>query len=285
MEIYVVRPGDTAATIARQYGLSLSQLVLDNGLSDPARLVPGQALVLRFPTQTYTVQPGDTLFSVSRRTGQSLRQLWRNNPILAGTTDLYPGQTLVLSYRQEGTAPATVGGYAYAFVDRSLLRATLPHLTWMAPFTYGFTPQGDLVVPDDRPLIALARAMGTAPVLHLSTLSPEGSFSNELASLALNDAAVQDRLLAAVEATLRKKGYDGLDVDFEFLFPQDAGAYAAFLGRLRDRLAPQGYFVAAALAPKTSANQPGLLYEGHDYAAIGAAVDRVLLMTYEWGYT
>ena len=29
----------------------------------------------------------------------------------------------------------------------------------------------------------------------------------------------------------------------------------------------------------------GSLYEGHDYAAVGAAVDAVLLMTYEWGYT
>ena len=40
-----------------------------------------------------------------------------------------------------------------------------------------------------------------------------------------------------------------------------------------------------ALAPKTSAGQRGLLYEGHDYAALGSAVDAALLMTYEWGYT
>ena len=41
----------------------------------------------------------------------------------------------------------------------------------------------------------------------------------------------------------------------------------------------------AALAPKTDTRQRGLLYEGHDYAAVSAAVDGVLLMTYEWGYT
>ena len=45
-----------------------------------------------------------------------------------------------------------------------------------------------------------------------------------------------------------------------------------------------GYTVMVALAPKTSAGQPGLLYEAHDYAALGAAADDVLLMTYEWGY-
>ena len=45
-----------------------------------------------------------------------------------------------------------------------------------------------------------------------------------------------------------------------------------------------GYPVLVALAPKTYAGQPGILYEGHDYAGLGAAADFVLLMTYEWGY-
>jgi len=39
-----------------------------------------------------------------------------------------------------------------------------------------------------------------------------------------------------------------------------------------------------ALAPKTSGEMTGLLYEAHDYPAIGAIADLVLLMTYEWGY-
>lgn len=46
-----------------------------------------------------------------------------------------------------------------------------------------------------------------------------------------------------------------------------------------------GYTLSVALAPKTSADQPGLLYAGKDYRALGAAADSVLLMTYEWGYT
>lgn len=46
-----------------------------------------------------------------------------------------------------------------------------------------------------------------------------------------------------------------------------------------------GYTVSVALAPKTSADQQGLLYEGKDYAGLGAAANSVLLMTYEWGFT
>lgn len=40
-----------------------------------------------------------------------------------------------------------------------------------------------------------------------------------------------------------------------------------------------------ALAPKTSSEQKGLLYEGKDYSGLGQAANGVLLMTYEWGYT
>ena len=40
-----------------------------------------------------------------------------------------------------------------------------------------------------------------------------------------------------------------------------------------------------AVAPKSYANQPGLLYEGMDYAGLGRAADLIFLMTYEWGYT
>ena len=53
----------------------------------------------------------------------------------------------------------------------------------------------------------------------------------------------------------------------------------------KKQLAPHGWFVTTALAPKTSSDQPGLLYQGHDYAGMGEAADYCLLMTYEWGYT
>ena len=72
-----------------------------------------------------------------------------------------------------------------------------------------------------------------------------------------------------------------MDIDFEFVPPEDAAAYAAFVRDVRARLEPAGYTVLVALAPKTSSGQRGLLYEAHDYRAMGAAADYVLLMTYE----
>lgn len=285
MVIHVVRPGDDLYSIAQSYGLPVSQIVNDNQLPDPTRLVVGQTIVVRFPQQVHTVRSGQTVDSIARQYGISVRQLWRNNPILGGGTTLYPGQTLVISYQQQPEATLSVNAYAYPFIDRALLRATLPFLTFLTPFTYGITETGGLVELNDQELLAAAQAAGTAPLMHLSTLTEEGGFSNERAALVLNDAAVQTRLIDTVVARILEKGYRGLDVDFEFISAADAGPYAAFVRNLNRALEPLGLPVIVALAPKTSPTQRGLLYEGHDYAALGAAADQVLLMTYEWGYT
>ena len=83
---------------------------------------------------------------------------------------------------------------------------------------------------------------------------------------------------------MKEKGYQGLNIDFENVFPADRENYNQFLQRAVDRLHPEGYSVSTALAPKISGEQKGLLYEAHDYEAHGRIVDFVVLMTYEWGY-
>lgn len=61
--------------------------------------------------------------------------------------------------------------------------------------------------------------------------------------------------------------------------------YTEFVRNLRNAMNEAGYTVSAALAPKISAEQRGILYEGMDYRMLGEAADEVFLMTYEWGYT
>lgn len=285
MTIHVVSPGDTLTSVAGAAGISVEKLAADNGLAPTAALAVGQALLILVPAESYTVRAGDTLAAVSRQTGVSLNELWQNNPQLNGGTDLRPGDVLAVRYPDPPQEALTVSGYAYPFIDRTLLRRTLPYLTWLTVFTYGFTPEGELIQPDDAEIVAIAREYGVAPVLLLSTLTDEGTFSNELASALLRDPALQDQLLTRILAVMLEKGYRGMDIDFEYVLPQDADAYARFVQTAADRLRDAGYFTVVSLAPKTSADQPGLLYEAHDYAALGAAADYAFLMTYEWGYT
>ena len=285
MEIHVVRPGDTLYAIAQRYGVSMARLLEDNDPPDPARLVVGQTLVVRWPEQVYRVRPGDTLWSIARAHGLTLRQLWQRNPGLGGGDRIDPGQELVLSYRQAPLGALAAGGYAQPDVDPGLLRATLPNLSDLAPFTYGFTPQGELLPLNDAALLSAARSVGVRPWLHLSTLTAAGTFSNQLAHAVFTDLEAQNRLIAALAETARRKGYRGVDVDFEFILPEDAARYPEFIANLRESLAPLGIPVMVALVPKTSADQKGDFYQGHDYRLLGQAADYVFLMTYEWGYT
>ena len=119
MVIHVVKPGDSLYSIALSYNVPLSQILNDNQLPDPSRLVVGQTLVIQFPEEVYTVQDGDTLYSIANTSGTSLRQLLRNNPSLSGSMQLSTGQQLVLRYRQEPLGELSVNAYAYPNIARA----------------------------------------------------------------------------------------------------------------------------------------------------------------------
>ena len=279
MTIHVVSPGETVDSIAAGYGVSPQRLASDNELPDGLALAVGQTLVVRFPRQVHAVTAGETLTSIAADYGTTVRQLWRNNWELGGEAALEEGQTLVISYFDEKLGEGVFNGYAYPFISSELLAQQLPYLSAMTPFTYGITAEGGLLPLDDGAMREAAEERGTRPVMHLSTLTEAGQFDTGRATFILTDYEAQGRLAAEVLQTVLRKDFAGLDVDFEYLPGRLAAGYAAFLRRLRQLLAAQGRFLWAALAPKTSGRQRGLLYEGHDYAAVSAAVDGVLLMT------
>ena len=285
MQIHVVSPGQTLWSIGREYGVSPGILARFNGLTEPYRLSVGQAILILKLAELYTVQPGDTVFSISQAFSLTQNALYRLNPGLSAQERLYPGQVLVTKIEDSPTGQTTLLGYAYPWVNEKTLRGILPYADTLVPFTYGFTQAGELVEPDDVPLLALAREFGAKKLLHLSTLTEQGSFSAQRAGAVLENDASRAALIRNTVRTMREKGFAGVDVDFEFLGRTLAASYAAFLQDLAEAVHTAGGYLMAAVAPKTSDDQPGVLYEGHDYAAIGHAVDQILVMTYEWGYT
>ena len=286
MTIHVVKPGETLFSVAAQYALAPTLLALINGLASDAQLVVGQTLIVREPGIIHTVVPGDTVYSIARRYGTTSRAIFRNNVSLGGQPMLYEGEPLVISYADDPRLGSIdVNAYAYPYINEDLLDYALPFLSYLTPFTYGISADGGLLPLNDGALLAAAARYQNAALMHLSTLTEAGSFSNDRSSILLNSPDLQDRLIQSVIETMQQKGYYGLDVDFEFVFPRERTLYADFVRKLRETLNPLGYPVTVALAPKTRADQPGLLYEAHDYALLGEAANTVLLMTYEWGYT
>lgn len=285
MKIHVVRSGESINSIAAYYGVDPIRLSSDNSVPPTGALAVGQTLVIRFPRQIHAVRPGETLSSIAALYGTTVRTLWRNNWFLGGNDILLPNQTLVISYFDESLGPAVSNSYAYPYIESELLAEQLPYQTFLTPFTYGISADGSLIPLEDDSLLSASRQRATHPVMHLSTLTESGQFDTQRGTLVLTVPEIQNRLIQETIQTVLRRGYSGVDVDFEYLPGSLATAYAAFLSRLRRLLHAQGRFLWTALAPKTSPDQRGLLYEGHDYASVGTVSDSVLLMTYEWGYT
>lgn len=282
MDIHVVQPGDTMYRLAQQYGVPMERLLQDNQLENPSQLVVGQTIVVQYPELTHTVRAGDSLYSIAQMHNTTAAQLLRNNPALQGRDLIYPGQTIVVKFASKPRGSLTANAYAYPSIGRDLLRATLPYLSQLTPFTYRFD-EGELIPLRDEALVSAALQSRVAPIFHLSNLDENERFSPELAHELLEDEEDQRELIESILRTVDRKGYQGVDVDFEYVRAEDARRYAAFLARLRQGLVPRGLPLIAALAPKTSAGQLGRLYEGIDYRLIAQSVDFALLMTYEWG--
>ncbi|RDU38724.1 spore gernimation protein [Neobacillus piezotolerans] len=277
---YVVEQGDTLSQIAARYGVTVQKIASFNNIANPSLIVVGQTLFI--PYFRHTIRAGETLWAIANRYGVTVAQIVGANA-LANPSLIYPGQ--VLRIPAEAKPIKEVNTYITRMDEQGqrevISRGNL--FTYLSPFSYGVNEDGSLANLQDTRVLQAAKATNTAPLLTI-TNTVGGSFSSDRAAAILRNSAVQDTLLANILARMREKGYTGLNIDFEYVFPEDRENYNAFLRKAAARLHPAGFTLSTALAPKVSANQPGLLYEAHDYPAHGAIVDFVVLMTYEWGW-
>lgn len=285
MEIHVVKPGDSVFSIANQYGVSVQRLIFDNEIYTPENLVIGQALLILHPTKIYQVKPGDTLYSIAQNYQVSVLSLVRNNPYIIQEQQLREGQVLVITYEGVRDKIISTNGYVYPYVEFPVLEQTLPYLTTLSIFSYGFTMEGELVPADDEDVLEITTKYGVGPVLTLTPSDANGVFNSELVSAITQNKEAQNRLINELLATVKEKQYVGVDVDFEYVKAEDRIGFVEFVAELTRRMNAEDFFVSVALAPKVSEDQPGLLYEGIDYRLLGESANSVLLMTYEWGYT
>ncbi|UOR10397.1 LysM peptidoglycan-binding domain-containing protein [Halobacillus amylolyticus] len=277
---YVVQSGDNLWFIAQRYGVTIEELAAVNNISNPSLIYVGE--ILKLPYFPHLVQPGENLWGISQTYGVTVNQIAQANNI-TNPSLIYPGRALRIP---AATRPVTeTNAYTTRLNEQGTqeVLALGGNLTYLSPFMYAIQEDGSITELQELPVLEAARANNVAPLLVLTNFS-EGSFGSDLAASILRNPDLQEILITNILEKINAKGYSGINIDFEYVYPEDRENYNEFLRRIVARFHPEGLLVSTALAPKDSADQQGLLYEAHDYQAHGEIVDFVVIMTYEWGW-
>lgn len=282
MYIHVVNKGETLWQIANRYNADIDEIISVNGLLHPNNLLVGQSLLIPSDDIYYTVKQGDTMWKIADAFGVSIQELLWLNRILSPDL-IYPG--LVLSMPRRRKPNIEVNGYNYMLGMKAvpIVEEVGDLLTYLSPFAYVIKEDGGLQPIDDSPAINAAESKDVIPMMAITNFTVTSRGEN-LAHVVLNSPEIINKLQTNIINVMKLKGYEGLNIDFENVLPDDREAYNDFLKNTVEKLHREGFFVSTSLAPKVSKEQKGLLYEAHDYEEHGKIADFLILMTYEWGY-
>lgn len=285
MIIHVVQPGETITSIAELYNIPVHRLVQENEILNPSNLAIGQTIVIVYPLLNHTVQEGETLESIAEMYQVPLMQILRNNPYLSDRNYIYPGETITIIYDTNKIGTLSVGGYVYSYVDRDILRKTLPFLTFLTVFDYRVDANGDLNTLDDQDIVNIAKEYGVFPMMLVSTISERGVGSLETAYAILNNPDVQDHMIDNIIATIKAKGYYGLNQYIQYLFPETKSQVEGFIIKMSTRLKSEGLRYTITVTPRVDIEGTEIIYETIDYSVISQYVDAILILSYDWGYS
>lgn len=281
MIIHVVQPGETIYTIAADYNVSVTRLAEENGIIYTENLVVGQTIVIAYPMQTYIAQEGDTLESIARTFGVTSMQLLRNNPFLSEREVIYQGEMIIISYETQGSV--SINAYAYPFIDRSVLRKTLPFLSYLTIFNYRMIENGKIVGNDETEIIRIAKDYGVAPLMSLSSLTYQGlSDVKAVNSILYNEENLESHI-QEILSILREKEYYGLNISLVNLIPGNRLAYENFIARLSSRLKAAGYLLFITITPRLILSSNEISLEEIDYTTMGQYADFMQILSYDWG--
>lgn len=240
------------------------------------RLVPGMDLLI--PSNMYIVQPGDSLYMISRMSFIPPETIRLYNGLQSDVLSV--GMILYLPPRPKYTAENL--SYMYPSTpdqDETIITNFAPINTYIALFEYHILEGGELSLLNDEFAIQIARNNNVAPLATITNLTPEG-FSPEITRQVLTFPEQRNRLVNNIYTLVTSKNYAGVNIDFERVREEERDLYTGFLRLLTQRLKSEGYSVSAAIPPKTSEDIPWL--KGYDYGGIGAVVDFVFIMAYDW---
>lgn len=282
MIIYVVQDGDTITSIADQFGVSEKWLIRNNGITNPTDLVIGQTIVITYPQEVYIVKEGDTLFEIALEHRISVMQLYRNNPYLWDAEYIHSGEELIISYDTKETI--ATNAYAFPFIDKKVLRKSLPYLTYLSVLNYKTLREGGIEsYYDDSEIIETAKQFGVAPLMLVTSISFRGERNPEMVYEILINTEFQDNHAQSMLKVMKEKGYYGVNITVTFINKSNQELYLNYFKRVTSYLNKEGYPVFITIDPNIAMENDEIQFEKIDYSYYNELIEEAYLMKFYWG--
>lgn len=116
----------------------------------------------------HVVKAGESLYSIAKKYDVPFESIIKVNE-LESPDDLVIGQSIIVptNNETEKLGSIVVNGYVYPSVDFENLEEALPFVTFVSIFSYGFTPEGELIDVNDKDIIYKTREYGEIGRAHV----------------------------------------------------------------------------------------------------------------------
>lgn len=207
--------------------------------------------------------------------------------LVAAVALVPPFNTGASSLSPRSTVGKVRWAYYVPYAPNSLasLREYVSALDYLSPYWYRMDGEGNLISSGDGEIndrnrgavLDLVRTHGVKVLPMIKNRETYADFTAVLAQPEARAYAIENVVRMTVDG-----GFAGAHIDFEGISPEDRPHLSGFMNDLAAALRPRGKLVTQAVPAKDRERTTGWA-GAYDYAALGAANDLVVIMTYGYG--
>jgi len=175
-----------------------------------------------------------------------------------------------------GGRKMVVTGYYYDARSLESLQTNPNLITDTIHYSYRLNSEGRV---EEKPFFEQGFSFARQNAMGVEMLA----FANDREQLKnlLDNTNQQQVVIEDICAFLSARGFDGVNMDFEYIDRAQAVEYVNFIKALRDRMGPQ---YSLSISVPARAGDREWWYDGYDYAGLASVADRVMVMAYDQHY-
>ncbi|RZT24228.1 LysM peptidoglycan-binding domain-containing protein [Fictibacillus sp. BK138] len=291
-QVHTVKRGDTFYLIAKQYGITVSELQTTNNLLG-TRLYIGQQLVVPQETLTHRINIKDSLWKIARLYQVSADTLIKQNGLKA----------IFLETGQELKVPS--GFYKVQLLEGGGKTGWIPKsnvdIEEVNRFNLGWKYNGtddsykkqlkidglDVVSPRWYTLSKTELISINADKSYANAAAEAGKqvwplfgnrFDPQLTDYMLSDSDRRHKVIELIKKSLLHTKSQGINVDFENIDPKNKQDYVVFIRELKTALQPHDIVVSVDVSRE---NADPFWSGSLDRAGLGKVADFIVMMAYD----